>query len=61
MMIRQCCECRKVCQDGRWVTEPARLPKGERVSHGYCPTCAKAALKAVEDHYASLAASGASA
>ena len=60
-MITQCCECRKIREGKRWVGPPTALPKGERVSHGYCPVCAKAALKAVEDHYARLAATSASA
>jgi hypothetical protein len=56
-MITQCCECKKVRQGDRWVAPSKPVPTGESVSHGYCPVCAKKALKAVEEHYAQLLAS----
>ena len=58
-MITQCCACQKVRQGKRWVKAPDSFPKEERVSHGYCPSCGKEALKAVEAHYAELQAAGA--
>ena len=40
-MINQCCECRRIQQDDRRVAPDAFFPAGERVSHGYCSTCAE--------------------
>jgi hypothetical protein len=60
-MITQCCACKKVRKGDRWTSAVESLPMDARVSHGYCPECAKKAIQAVEDHYASMATSGASA
>lgn len=38
-MIRQCCECRRVWQDGQWVPVPEEQLDGQDVSHGYCDEC----------------------
>ena len=46
-MIKQCCECRKVLEDDRWVAPDAFFPADERVGHGYCPTCAEKAIHEV--------------
>jgi hypothetical protein len=47
-MITQCCECRKVCADDRWVAPEVLSAVDERVSHGYCPSCYEKARQEVD-------------
>lgn len=53
-MTTQCCTCRKICIDDRWGVPSTPLPADERVSHGYCPECAKAAMRQVESDFADV-------
>jgi len=50
-MIKQCCECRKICIDEQWGVPNTTLPADERVSHGYCPDCAKVAMRQVDSDF----------
>ena len=49
-MIIQCCECQKVRADDHWVAPETPIPAGERVSHGYCSTCAEKAVHEVASY-----------
>jgi hypothetical protein len=53
-MITQCCECRKVCADERWVEPVVPLPADERVSYGFCPRCADQAMQVVDAFYSNV-------
>jgi len=46
-MIRMCCVCRKVEQEGRW-RQGAELFRKEFVTHGYCPECFAAAMTEIQ-------------
>lgn len=46
-MVVQCCLCKRIRDQHRWVEEPARGLASENVSHGYCPTCAAKAFAEV--------------
>ena len=38
-MLRQCCECRRIWVDDRWVYPLAHQIQGRDISHGYCDQC----------------------
>lgn len=38
-MIRQCCECKRVWVQGRWVLPTEGDLERQDISHGYCETC----------------------
>ncbi len=40
-MLSQCCECKKVRQGSRWVKLKNSDLESIKVSHTYCPECAK--------------------
>lgn len=46
-MIRQCCECRRVWQEGQWVVVPEEQLEGLDVSHGYCDDCFVVQMKII--------------
>jgi len=52
-MITQCCQCRRVRQEGAWIEPSESMLNNARVSHGYCPDCALVAFQAVDDDIAS--------
>ncbi len=37
-MIKKCCVCKKVKNDGKWESGLLVLA-GTRISHAYCPSC----------------------
>jgi hypothetical protein len=39
-MIRQCCVCKKVFRDGKWVALVVLDTDSEDITHGYCDDCA---------------------
>ena len=47
-MVIQCCACKRVRQENRWieVNEPERV--SQHASHGYCPPCADKATAEFE-------------
>jgi len=48
MFIVQCCVCKKVKQnDESW--QHNSIPEKSRISHGYCPDCAKLAWSKLEE------------
>ena len=48
-MVIQCCQCKKLRKGKRWVKAAGTHLAGQRVSHGYCPTCAAKAFAQIED------------
>ena len=44
-IIVQCCQCKRVREDGEWVGIPAAEVEKCAVSHGYCPECAAQAFE----------------
>jgi hypothetical protein len=38
-MVRQCCVCKKVHRDGRWVLPRSEDLAGREITHGYCESC----------------------
>ena len=38
-MIRQCCVCKKIRLEDKWVAAGAVKLSGAEVTHGYCETC----------------------
>jgi len=44
----QCCVCKKIRVEGRWVESDA-APR--EVSHGYCPVCADDAFREVREYH----------
>lgn len=38
-MIRQCCECKRIWLDGRWVYPRTSELENQDISHGYCEEC----------------------
>lgn len=51
-MIRQCCQCKRIWKEGRWVY--ARLSQLDmaEVSHGYCEDCFGKQVSKMERHRA---------
>jgi hypothetical protein len=59
MMTVQCCCCKKIRKDDRWVM--TTVPESQmRISHGYCPTCAAKVFAEIRSasHNHRLAAAG---
>jgi hypothetical protein len=50
-MVTQCCECRKACEDNRWDAPIVLSDAGERVSHGYCPSCYEKANQEAQAYF----------
>lgn len=46
-MLIQCCVCKKIRQEGRWVPDGKPVEDAGRVSHGYCPACAARAFEEI--------------
>ena len=44
----QCCVCKKVRRGATWIRVTESTLSGARVSHGYCPKCAKQAFEELE-------------
>lgn len=38
-MTRQCCVCKRIHVDGRWVAPPWNIYSDPNVTHGYCERC----------------------
>lgn len=51
-MIRQCCVCKRVHDDGRWVAPEPEVLDTEEITHGYCDECSKDFLKSVAEYIA---------
>jgi len=49
-MIRQCCQCKKIEIDGRWIYPRFSQLTGQDISHGYCDECLKAFKKQLQHH-----------
>lgn len=47
-MIRQCCECRRVWNEGQWVVIAEEKLEGLDVSHGYCDECFIKQMKIIQ-------------
>ena len=58
-MIRQCCVCHKIYEDGRWVTPRPEELVDEDITHGYCEECYEDFTRAVAEHMASARADAA--
>ena len=52
-MTVQCCRCKKVREEKRWVVPTGALP--EQVSHGFCPDCLAATRKEFEEEQRAFA------
>jgi hypothetical protein len=52
-MTVQCCQCKKVKTNGRWIDASEML--AGRVSHTYCPTCSEALLAEIDQQRAQAA------
>ncbi|MCE5229572.1 hypothetical protein LLG95_08250 [bacterium] len=46
-MIRQCCQCKKIWMNGRWVFPRLSQLEGQEISHGYCDDCFSITIKQV--------------
>ncbi len=44
-MTRQCCVCKMVYVDGKWVKK--QISNNEEVTHGYCDRCFKKVMKKI--------------
>ena len=54
-MIRQCCVCKKIYEDGRWVhPRPEILGETTDITHGYCEECYKDFSRSVAEYLASI-------
>lgn len=49
-MLLQCCQCRKVMIDGRWVYPRFSQLEGQDVTHGYCDECFADCRREIEHH-----------
>ena len=38
-MLRQCCRCKKIWNNGEWIDANAEVLAGADVSHAYCEDC----------------------
>ena len=47
-MVIECCVCKRMRADGRWVHRDDPGPADADVSHGYCPECARKAFKEIQ-------------
>jgi len=47
-MYVQCCVCKRVRQDDAWVLPESGVNFQPDASRGYCPECAEAAFKEIE-------------
>lgn len=47
----QCCVCKKIRIDGRWITPLTTESRSAEMSHGYCPTCADDAFREVREYH----------
>jgi hypothetical protein len=48
-MIRQCCQCKRICVDGQWVYPRLYQLAGVEISHGYCEACFAATIQSIHD------------
>ena len=48
-MIRQCCECRRVWEEGQWVAVAEESLDGLDISHGYCDDCFAKQMKIIHN------------
>lgn len=46
-MTIQCCKCKKIRADGKWISLGRTLHDG--VSHSYCPACLDRAIAEIRD------------
>ncbi|MEN6626671.1 MAG: hypothetical protein ABFD69_10640 [Candidatus Sumerlaeia bacterium] len=46
-MLRQCCQCKRIWVNGRWVFPRLSQLEGQEVSHGYCDDCFSVTIKQV--------------
>lgn len=51
-MTRQCCVCKRVFEDGRWVPPRPEHLEDENVTHGYCEECSADFTRAVAEYFA---------
>ncbi len=53
-MIRQCCECKRIFEAGRWVLPRREHLEREDVTHGYCEACSQEFARSVAKYIASM-------
>jgi len=49
-MIRVCCVCHRVEQQGKWHAGPF-LAEHKRLTHGYCPDCFAGVTAEIEEYF----------
>ena len=47
-MLIQCCVCKKFRHEGRWGTAATIVNHDGRISHSYCPECARRAFEELQ-------------
>ncbi|HPO14761.1 MAG TPA: hypothetical protein PLI09_15070 [Candidatus Hydrogenedentes bacterium] len=53
-MLVQCCVCGRVRKGAKWTAYEPPRDMHERISHGYCPTCAAEAFEEIRNYHKSL-------
>lgn len=51
-MIRQCCVCQRVYEDGLWVAPGPEVHECEEITHSYCDDCSEDFLRSVAEYFA---------
>ncbi|MCX8064229.1 MAG: hypothetical protein N3G21_03570 [Candidatus Hydrogenedentes bacterium] len=51
MIIVQCCICGKVRHDAQWISIPQKNIESSRISHTYCPECARLFMMQIDSFY----------
>jgi len=50
-MLTQCCVCKKIRENNKWVDVPDYIVADASVSHGYCPDCARDANRELDKRH----------
>ena len=48
-MIRQCCVCKRIFENGEWVYSSSDLEL-EEITHGYCEVCYEDFMRTVSEY-----------
>lgn len=50
IMLRQCCVCKKIHVDGKWVQPTPEQIDHDNITHGYCEECYKDFMRTVAEY-----------
>ena len=57
-MLRQCCECKRIWVNGKWVFPRLSQLAGADISHGYCNRCFEKTMRRIHQRRPQTAPQG---